>query len=49
MAAVSLARMLPRQRRHEEARQTLHDTYDWFAEGFDTPDPTCAPILLTAA
>jgi predicted ATPase len=45
-AATSLARLLHRQRKRDEARRTLADVYDWFTEGFDTADLTAARILL---
>jgi class 3 adenylate cyclase/predicted ATPase len=37
-AAMSLSRLWQRQNRQEEARKLLAGIYDWFTEGFDTPD-----------
>ena len=37
-AACSLARLWRRSGRPDAARQLLGEIYDWFAEGFDTPD-----------
>jgi hypothetical protein len=37
-AATSLARLLARQARREEARALLAPVYGWFTEGFDTKD-----------
>jgi len=45
-AAMSLARLLQSQGRLAEARQPLADVYDWFTEGFDTPDLKDAHALL---
>jgi predicted ATPase len=45
-AAVSLARLRRDQGRHAEARDLLAPVYDWFTEGFDTPDLTEAKALL---
>ena len=45
-AATSLARLWLRQARHAEARQLLAEIYDWFSEGFDTPDLQDARALL---
>jgi predicted ATPase len=45
-AAMSLARLWQRQRKTEEARQTLAEIYGWFTEGFDTPDLQEAKALL---
>jgi hypothetical protein len=35
---MSLARLLAKQGRREEARAVLADIYGWFTEGFDTAD-----------
>jgi predicted ATPase len=43
---MSLARLLASQRRNEEARAILADIYNWFTEGFDTPDLKDANALL---
>jgi len=45
-AAMSLARLWQKQGRPEEARQVLDPVYDWFTEGFDTPDLIGARSLL---
>jgi predicted ATPase len=43
---MSLARLLARQGRRDEARMMLADIYGWFTEGFDTPDLKDAKALL---
>lgn len=45
-AASSLARLLVAAGRRDEARRTLAGVYDWFTEGFDTPDLGEAKALL---
>jgi predicted ATPase len=45
-AAVSLARLRRDQGRHAESRDLLAPVYDWFTEGFDTPDLKEAKGLL---
>jgi tetratricopeptide (TPR) repeat protein len=45
-ATTSLARLLARQKKHEEARTMLSDIYNWFTEGFDTADLKDAKTLL---
>lgn len=45
-AATSLARLLDRQGRREEAHATLAGVYGWFTEGFDTADLKAAKVLL---
>ncbi len=45
-AATSLARLLDRQGRREEAHATLAPVYGWFTEGFDTADLKAAKALL---
>jgi class 3 adenylate cyclase/tetratricopeptide (TPR) repeat protein len=45
-AAMSLARFLRDQGRADEARQMLAPVYDWFTEGFGTPDLMDAKALL---
>ncbi len=45
-AATSLARFLCDQGRSAEAHETLVPIYDWFTEGFDTPDLKDARVLL---
>jgi tetratricopeptide (TPR) repeat protein len=46
LAAISLARLLGRQDRREEARAILADIYGWFTEGFDTAMLQEAKALL---
>jgi predicted ATPase len=45
-ATTSLARLWQTQGRVNEARQVLAAIYDWFTEGFDTPDLQEAKALL---
>jgi class 3 adenylate cyclase/predicted ATPase len=45
-ATTSLARLLAKQGRREEARTMLADIYNWFTEGFDTADLKDAKALL---
>ena len=45
-ATTSLARLLIKQRRRNEARTMLAEIYNWFTEGFDTPDLQEATQLL---
>jgi predicted ATPase len=45
-ATTSLARLLARQGRREEARRQLAAVYGWFTEGFDTRDLREAQRLL---
>jgi predicted ATPase len=45
-AATSLARLLARQGKREEARGLLEPIYGWFTEGFDTPVLKEAKALL---
>ena len=42
----SLARLIARQRRREEAHSMLAEIYSWFTEGFDTADLKDAKALL---
>ena len=46
-ATTSLARLLAKQGRREEARTMLAAIYNWFTEGFDTADLKDARELLT--
>ncbi len=46
-AATSLARRWQRLERADDARRTLREVYDWFTEGFETPDLCAARSLLT--
>jgi class 3 adenylate cyclase/predicted ATPase len=43
---ISLCRLWKSQNRDSEARQALAEIYDWFQEGFQTPDLTDAKQLL---
>jgi predicted ATPase len=45
-AATSLARLLKSGHR-EGARATLAPVYEWFSEGFNTPDLQAAKSLLS--
>jgi class 3 adenylate cyclase/DNA-binding winged helix-turn-helix (wHTH) protein/tetratricopeptide (TPR) repeat protein len=45
-ATMSLARLLRDTCRRDEARTMLANIYNWFTEGFDTPDLKDARILL---
>ncbi len=45
-ATVSLARLLSKQGKHDEARAMLAAIYHWFTEGFDTADLRDAKALL---
>ena len=45
-ATMSLARLLDKQGRRDEARAMLADIYGWFTEGFDTADLKDANALL---
>ena len=43
---MSLARLLAKQGRRDEARVMLTEIYGWFTEGFDTADLKDAKALL---
>jgi len=45
-ATVSLCRLWQRQGKCGKARKQLAQIYDWFSEGFDTPDLQEAQALL---
>src|SRR5262249_17255667 len=45
-AAMSLTRLYQKQDRQAEARPLLAECYDWFTEGFATPDLQEARALL---
>jgi predicted ATPase len=45
-ATTSLARLLAKQGKRDEARLVLADIYGWFTEGFDTADLKEAKALL---
>ena len=45
-ATTSLARLLDKQGKRDEARAMLLDIYNWFTEGFDTADLKDAKALL---
>jgi predicted ATPase len=42
----SMARLIDKQGKRDEARAMLEDIYDWFTEGFDTADLKDAKSLL---
>jgi len=46
LATMSLARLLAKQGRRDEARRMLTEIYNWFTEGFDTADLMEAKALL---
>ncbi|MGH7965859.1 MAG: hypothetical protein ACRERD_29250, partial [Candidatus Binatia bacterium] len=46
-AAVSLGQLWKQQGKKKQAYTMLADVYDWFTEGFDTPDLQDARALLT--
>ncbi len=46
-ATMSLARLWSTQNRSSEAKSRLQDVYNWFTEGFETPDLQAARLLLT--
>jgi predicted ATPase len=43
---MSLARLLAKQGRRDDARSMLAEIYNWFTEGFDTADLIDAKALL---
>ena len=45
-ATMSLARLLAKHGRRDEARAILAEIYNWFTEGFDTADLKDAKVLL---
>ena len=45
-AATDLARLWASQGKSQDARRLLAGVYDWFTEGFDTPDLIKARTLL---
>jgi len=45
-ATMSLARLLKKQGRRDQARTMLADIYGWFTEGFDTADLKDAKALI---
>jgi predicted ATPase len=45
-ATMSLARLLAKQNRRDEAHSLLAEIYNWFTEGFDTADLREAKLLL---
>ena len=45
-ATISMSRLLLAQGRADEARQGLVDIWDWFEEGFDTPDLQAVAEML---
>jgi predicted ATPase len=46
LATTTLARLLAKQGRRNEARAMLAEIYNWFTEGFDTADLKDAKVLL---
>jgi tetratricopeptide (TPR) repeat protein len=46
-ATMSLVRLWNIQNRGDDARQRLRDVYNWFTEGFETPDLQAARLLLS--
>ena len=46
LTTTSLARLLAKQGRRDEARTMLAEIYGWFTEGFDTADLKDAKALL---
>jgi class 3 adenylate cyclase/predicted ATPase len=46
-AATSLARLWKKDSRHEDGRNLLQPVYEWFTEGFDTPDLKLARSVLS--
>jgi DNA-binding SARP family transcriptional activator/predicted ATPase len=46
-ATMSLGRLWITQNRSNDARRRLKDVYNWFTEGFETPDLRAARLLLT--
>ncbi len=47
-AAMSMARLWRRQGKPDDARRLLQGVYDWFTEGFDTPDLRNASEILNS-
>jgi tetratricopeptide (TPR) repeat protein len=47
-ATMSLCRLLQKQGERDQARRMLAEIYDWFTEGFDTPELQEAKSLLEA-
>jgi predicted ATPase len=45
-ATTSLAQLLAKQCKRDEARAMLAEIYNWFSEGFDTADLKEAKALL---
>jgi predicted ATPase len=45
-ATADLARLLAKQRKRDQAHTMLAEIYNWFTEGFDTPDLKDAKTLL---
>jgi len=45
-ATTSLARLLAKQGKHDEAHSMLAEIYSWFTEGLDTADLKDAKALL---
>jgi predicted ATPase len=47
-ATMSLARLLAKQGRQDEAHSLMTEVYNWFTEGVDTPDLKDAKALMDA-
>lgn len=45
-ATLDLARLWVSHEKHDAAYQRLREVYDWFTEGFDTPDLVDAKALI---
>lgn len=45
-ATMSLARLWSEQHRSDEAKHRIEEIYNWFTEGFETPDLQAARLLL---
>ena len=45
-ATISLSRLWQRQGKGAVARRQLAEVYEWFTEGFDTPDLVAAQAIL---
>jgi len=46
---MSLVRLLDHQGHRTEARAVLAEIYNWFTDGFDTPDPNDAKASLDSS
>ena len=48
-AALSLSRLWQQHGKRDQARQLLTEVYNWFTEGFETPDLQEARVWLEAS